>query len=88
MTQKMKMAALIAGNKSLNIYEVASADGDFCTRGGARVWDLAREYMDRKHAKWAYEYRNKHWHFRQGFREFCGKWYYEQLKRLAKERVA
>jgi len=88
MTQKMKIAWLISENESMDIYQVASANGDFCTRGGARVFDLAKEYMIVMRAKWAYEYRHKRWHFREGFRVWCRRWYYKQLYRLVKETAA
>lgn len=54
MTQKMLMAKVIAENESASIFDVASAGNHYCTRGGARLWDLAKEYMICRRAKWAY----------------------------------
>lgn len=70
MTQKMLMAKVIAENESASIFDVASAGNHYCTRGGARLWDLAKEYMICRRAKWAYFYRDKEYHFRDGFRNF------------------
>lgn len=81
MTQKMLMANLIAKNGALGIYDVASIGNHFATRGGARLWDLAKEYMIRRRAKYAYTYRNREYHFREGFREFCNRWYETELNR-------
>lgn len=81
MTQKMLMAKVIADNPSASIFDVASAGNHYCTRGGARLWELAREYMIRRRAKWAYFYRNREYHFRDGFRDFCGNWYEREVDR-------
>ena len=81
MTQKMLMAKVIAENPSASIFDVASAGNHYCTRGGARLWDLAKEYMIRHKAHWAYFYRDKEYHFRDGFRKFCGKLYNDEVSR-------
>ena len=81
MTQKMLMAKVIAENESASIFDVASAGNHYCTRGGARLWDLAKAYMIRRRAKFAYTYRDKEYHFRDGFRKFCGKVYNDEIKK-------
>ncbi len=79
MTQKMLMAREIANHSTLSIFDVASAGGHYCTRGGARLWDLARAYVILRRANWAYFYRDKEYHFRKGFRKFCGDMYNKEV---------
>lgn len=81
MTQKMLMARAISHNSTLGIFDVASVGGHYATRGGARLWDLAKEYMIRHRAKYAYTYRDRKYTFRPGFREFCHRWYETELSR-------
>ena len=83
-TNKMELAKEISGRDSLNCYDVQSAVDNFCISGCRRLRELAREYCLRTQSRSAYYYRSNAYFFNKGFRQFCGRWYREQVKKLSK----
>lgn len=81
MTFKIQLAEIIERFGELSCHDVRTVCGNYCDSGDRRLRQLAQEYRLRKQIHDAYEYRDKWYYFKHGFRRFCGVWAREQQKR-------
>ena len=82
---KMRMAYLVSHYAELSCNDVRTAMTDHCNCGDRKLRYLAEHYRNRNFNGYyphAYEYMDKWYYFKKGFRRFCDRWLKNELKRL------